>query len=123
VSSLEGLRELARLAVADPLPDLLHRELRGDEEMRGMAHAYVRQVRPKPEPGDLGEDPLLLLDDVFGILDTRRVEIITELLQSPAIEQSILTAARRDALAGAIPFDRPEHCAIQIVNGRAQRSG
>lgn len=65
----------------------------------------------------LDEEPLLLLDDVFGILDARRTEIIAELLQSTAISQSIVTAAHRDALGGIIPFERPEHRALPIVDG------
>jgi DNA replication and repair protein RecF len=67
----------------------------------------------------LDETPLLLLDDIFGILDPERAEIVLHLLQSEAVGQSILTAARSDAFEGAIRFDAPEHRAIPVVYGRA----
>ena len=62
--------------------------------------------------------PLLLLDDVFGTLDARRAAIVLELLRSDAVGQSIVTAARRDPFAGLVPFDAPEHAAIEIEAGR-----
>jgi DNA replication and repair protein RecF len=67
----------------------------------------------------LEETPLLLLDDIFGILDPARAEIVLDLLQSEAVGQSILTAARIDAFGGVIDFDASEHRAIPVVYGRA----
>ncbi len=65
----------------------------------------------------LDETPILLLDDVFGILDPARSEVILRLLQSGAVGQSLLTAARRDPFDGVVDFDAPEHRAVCVVNG------
>jgi DNA replication and repair protein RecF len=66
----------------------------------------------------LDETPLLLLDDVFGILDPRRSAIILELLQGSSIGQSILTAARYDPFTGNVPFEAPDHAAFLVASGR-----
>jgi DNA replication and repair protein RecF len=62
--------------------------------------------------------PLLLLDDVFGTLDARRAAIVLDLLRSDAVGQSVLTAARPEAIAERVPFGEGEHRAFAVVNGR-----
>ena len=62
--------------------------------------------------------PLLLLDDVFGTLDAKRAAIVLELLRSDAVGQSLVTAARPEPFAGLVPFDAPEHAAIEIADGQ-----
>lgn len=68
--------------------------------------SYLREM--------LDETPLLLLDDVFGILDPERSRIILDMLQTDAIGQSIITAARRDVFEGVIDFDGAENQALEI---------
>lgn len=68
---------------------------------------------------ELDETPLLLLDDVFGILDAGRASGLIGLLESDEVGQSILTAAERDVFDRHIDLSSPEHCAIHIVNGCA----
>ena len=46
----------------------------------------------------LNEAPILLLDDVFGTLDTQRVAVLLELLQSGEVGQSFITTAEPDPL-------------------------
>ena len=70
----------------------------------------------------LDETPLLLLDDVFGALDTQRVGLVLSLLQSDAVGQSLLTAARLEPFAEVLSFGSPEHRAIPIVNGSVAAS-
>ncbi|MDX1531039.1 MAG: DNA replication/repair protein RecF [Rhodothermales bacterium] len=65
----------------------------------------------------LDETPLFLLDDVFGDLDPHRAEVFLRLLQSDAVGQSLITAARRDPFAGTVAFEVPEHKAFLVVNG------
>ncbi len=65
----------------------------------------------------LDETPLLLLDDVFGDLDPRRADIFLRLLQSDAVGQSLITAARSEPFDAAIDFEGETHRAIRIVNG------
>lgn len=67
----------------------------------------------------LGRTPLLLLDDVFGILDARRTEVILELLQGEAVGQSLLTAA--DAtLFGTRIWEREGNRLIRVEAGRIE---
>jgi DNA replication and repair protein RecF len=65
----------------------------------------------------LEETPLLLLDDVFGILDPERTRIILDMLQTDAIGQSIITAARKDVFRDLVDFNAAEHLAARVVNG------
>ncbi len=67
----------------------------------------------------LDETPLLLLDDVFGDLDPRRAGIFLELLQSDAVGQSLVTAARSEPFDAAVDFGAETHRAIRIVHGGA----
>ncbi|MFB3132540.1 MAG: DNA replication and repair protein RecF, partial [Rhodothermales bacterium] len=68
----------------------------------------------------LEEAPILLLDDVFDTLDARRMEAFLALLQSDALGQSIITAARRASFDGMVPFEQTEHQIAQIVAGTVQ---
>lgn len=65
----------------------------------------------------LEESPLLLLDDVFDNLDRARTDAFLDLLQSDQVGQSIITAARRDLFADAVPFERDEHGLITVRDG------
>lgn len=65
----------------------------------------------------LDETPLLLLDDVFGDLDPHRSDVFLRLLQSDAVGQSLVTAARREPFDGAVDFAEPEHRALYVVHG------
>lgn len=61
--------------------------------------------------------PMLLLDDVFGTLDARRACIVLDLLQSEAVGQSLLTAARPESVSGRLLFEKREHRAFKVVDG------
>ena len=65
----------------------------------------------------LDETPLLLLDDVFGTLDTQRAEIVLDLLQSDAVGQCLITAARPETIARHVRFGTGDHLAIGLANG------
>jgi DNA replication and repair protein RecF len=65
----------------------------------------------------LDETPLLLLDDLFGDLDPHRSAVFLGLLQSDAVGQSLVTAARREPFDGTVDFDAPEHGALFVVHG------
>jgi len=65
----------------------------------------------------LDETPLLLLDDLFGDLDPHRSAVFLRLLQSDAVGQSLVTAARREPFDGTVDFDAPEHRALYVVHG------
>ncbi len=65
----------------------------------------------------LEETPLLLLDDVFGNLDAQRAEVVLDLLNSDAVGQSFITAARPEALAHLVRFGTSDHAAIELANG------
>jgi DNA replication and repair protein RecF len=65
----------------------------------------------------LDETPLLLLDDVFGPLDEARAGVVLDLLQSDAVGQSVVTAARPEPFYEALPFERAEHQAVAVVDG------
>lgn len=77
--------------------------------------SYLRDI--------LNETPLLLLDDVFGILDPERSRIILDMLQSDVVGQSIITAARRDVFEGIIDFDAEENQAVEINGQRKKDNG
>ena len=53
----------------------------------------------------LDETPILLLDDVFGALDSERAEGVLSFLLSEASGQSIVTSARADTFEGLLPSD------------------
>lgn len=68
----------------------------------------------------LEEDPLLLLDDVFGPLDPDRTKSVLDLLVSGAIGQSLVTAARREPFEGLVPFDTAAHSVFHVEHGEVQ---
>lgn len=68
--------------------------------------SYLREI--------LDETPLLLLDDVFGILDPERSHIILKMLETDAVGQSIITAARKDVFDGVIDFESNNNQAMSI---------
>ncbi len=65
----------------------------------------------------LDETPLLLLDDVFGDLDPRRADIFLRLLQSEAVGQSLITAARSEPFDAAVDFEGEAHRRIRVARG------
>jgi DNA replication and repair protein RecF len=58
-----------------------------------------------------------LLDDVFGNLDAQRAEVVLDLLNSDAVGQSLITAARPEVLARHVRFGTSDHAAIELANG------
>ncbi|GIV61040.1 MAG: DNA replication and repair protein RecF [Rhodothermaceae bacterium] len=71
----------------------------------------------------LEETPLLLLDDVFDNLDPVRAEGFLHLLQSGAVGQSLITAARLDPFDGIVPFDEDVHRLIRVEAGAVCEAG
>ena len=65
----------------------------------------------------LDRPPILLLDDVFGPLDPDRTRAVFDLLDSDAIGQSLVTAARSEPFADALDFSLTEHQAFSVVEG------
>lgn len=65
----------------------------------------------------LEEDPLLLLDDVFGPLDPERTRLVLDLLQGGAMGQSFLTAAGQEPFVGLVPFHKEEHGLFHVEHG------
>ncbi len=65
----------------------------------------------------LDESPILLLDDVFGILDRQRSRVILDMLQSPGAGQCIVTAAGMDPFEGLLALDDPRQRVIEVRNG------
>jgi DNA replication and repair protein RecF len=65
----------------------------------------------------LGEQPLLLLDDVFDTLDPHRMKTITGLLAGDAVGQSLVTAARPDLFDKIFTFAEPGSASIAIQPG------
>jgi DNA replication and repair protein RecF len=62
----------------------------------------------------LDEYPILLLDDAFGKLDPERSAVFLELLQSDAVQQTIITGTRRAPFEETVPFEAPLHQATEI---------
>ena len=58
--------------------------------------------------------PLLLLDDAFGKLDTRRTEVFLELLRSDAVGQSLITATSRAPFDRTLDFGAEAHRALAV---------
>ena len=58
--------------------------------------------------------PLLLLDDAFGKLDTRRTEVFLELLRSDAVGQSLITATSRAPFDRTLDFGVEAHRALAV---------
>lgn len=70
----------------------------------------------------LDESPVLLLDDVFGPLDSDRSRVLLHLLLSRQIGQSIVTAARPEPFQELAPFDRSVHAVFHVEHGAATPS-
>jgi DNA replication and repair protein RecF len=65
----------------------------------------------------LEESPILLLDDVFGVLDPARSDVVMELLMSDAVGQSLITAARADPfLSRGLPM-AAGHAVFEVNEG------
>lgn len=62
----------------------------------------------------LETDPLLLLDDVFGILDPVRTATILNLLQSDSIGTSFITATHLEPFSAIVEFEMPENQAMAV---------
>lgn len=70
----------------------------------------------------LDEHPLLLLDDVFGDLDSRRTEIFLQLLESKVVGQSLITAVERASFTEHIDFSAPEHLLLKVDSGHVEEA-
>jgi len=68
----------------------------------------------------IGEPPLLLLDDVFDNLDARRAGGFISLLRSDLIGQCIISAARPESFSDEVAFDDPENSITGILKGIVQ---
>lgn len=67
----------------------------------------------------LNETPILLLDDIFGTLDAHRAQVLIELLQSDAVGQSLVTAARTEPFDGTVRFEDGSHRVFRVEAGHA----
>lgn len=72
-----------------------------------LAQYFYLQVRSDTEP-------LLLLDDAFGKLDSNRTEVFLDLLRSDAVGQSLVTATRRGPFEAMIEADPDAHRALHV---------
>ena len=63
------------------------------------------------------EFPILLLDDVFDTLDSRRVRIFLSLLQGNSVGQSLITAAQSHLFESLVPFSAPENRLLKVQEG------
>jgi len=66
---------------------------------------------------ELDETPILLLDDVFGILDPDRSRIVLSMLTEEAVGQSIITAARREPFDDVVDWDDFAHQTLHVESG------
>ena len=63
------------------------------------------------------ERPLLLLDDVFGTLDSDRTQVVLDMLVAQTLGQSFVTAARAEPFDDVVPFDGGTHAAFHVERG------
>lgn len=89
----------------------------GQHRTFGMAlklakHFYLRE--------HLEEHPVLLLDDVFGDLDSHRTEVFLGLLDSELVGQSILTAVEAGSFEEAVPFEDGPHAVLRVSDGAVE---
>jgi DNA replication and repair protein RecF len=87
----------------------------GQHRTFGMAMKLAKYFYLKDRTG---EEPILLLDDVFDHLDHRRSRAFLELLQTDRIGQSIITATDRRLFAEHVPFEVPDNQALLVEAGR-----
>lgn len=71
----------------------------------------------------LEENPIFLLDDVFGNLDPKRTRLLLELLQTDAVGQSIITAAHAEPLLSVLSIENGVNHAAEILSGRVATPG
>ena len=71
---------------------------------------------------ELGEPPILLLDDLFGSLDAGRTRIVLDLLRSDDVGQSLITAARKEPFEAVVDFRRDIHQAVCVEAGRIEET-
>ena len=63
------------------------------------------------------ESPILLLDDLFGNLDSHRTRVFLELLNSDVVGQSLITAAQRTPFDGTLSFADEHNRALEVADG------
>lgn len=68
----------------------------------------------------LDEKPILLLDDVEAELDTQRAQILTDLLVSDAVGQSVVTTPDPATYSRFEAFNQAPHRIIRISGGRVE---
>lgn len=86
----------------------------GQHRTFGMAMKLAKYFYLKDRTG---EDPLLLLDDVFGNLDPARTSTLLDLLQTDVVGQSLITATHVAPFAGNVRFDAGDSQSLEIQNG------
>lgn len=67
-----------------------------------------------------GETPLLLLDDIFDKLDSRRVEQIISLVSGDAFGQIFITDVNREHIDNILESIDGEYRLFEVVNGTVQ---
>lgn len=67
----------------------------------------------------LDELPVLLLDDVFGPLDSDRTHVVLDLIASRTLGQSLLTGAQPEPFLPHVPFEEPSHTVFHVEHGSA----
>lgn len=63
------------------------------------------------------EPPILLLDDLFGNLDSHRTRVFLELLNSDVVGQSLITAAQRKPFDETLSFATDQNRALEVAGG------
>lgn len=86
----------------------------GQHRTFGMALKLAKYLYLKDQ---LGEHPVLLLDDVFDHFDAERTAAFLRLVQSDVVQQSIITAANDRTFTEVVPFGLPENRALRIIGG------
>ena len=65
-----------------------------------------------------GDDPILLLDDIFDKLDDRRVELLMNILNTGDFGQIFITDTSYERFSILMKKQSIEHQIIQVDNGR-----
>ena len=63
------------------------------------------------------EQPLILLDDVFGPLDPERTRVVLDLLESGRIGQSFVTSAQPGPIQETVSFEADLHTMFHVEHG------
>ncbi|MEZ4700509.1 MAG: DNA replication/repair protein RecF [Rhodothermales bacterium] len=90
----------------------------GQHRLFGLALRLAQYFYLKAQ---LDEEPILLLDDLFGNLDARRSEIVLRLLRDGVVGQSLVTATGREPFVHAIPFEDAAHRLFYVEAGRVRQ--